>query len=202
MESSNNNNSRRRPLLANFYYRFSSSSSSPRVLQHSKHFLFYCADHHKISASFNLFFSPTTRCREREFLCAPMALCYFSYHLIIIAVCTIASFRPELECEDWRGLKCFEGAHHVSFCVFVFRLLFGRQASLSPARERSLIECFLICEVNWHVSIRHHVIKSNLRHPHGFAPPFRPLMAWDANALYSPEFLWVKREAREAKMLH
>jgi hypothetical protein len=187
MESSNNNNSRRRPSLANFYYRFSSSSSSPRVLQHSKHFLFYCADHHKISASFNLFF-PSTHCREREFLYAPMALCYFSYHLIIIAVCTIASFRPELECEDWRGLKCFEGAHHVSLCVFVFRLLFGRQASLSPARERSLIECFLICEVNWHVSIRHHVIKSNLRHPHGFAPPFRPLMAWDANAHSLPSF--------------
>lgn len=35
----------------------------------------------------------------------------------------------------------------------------------------TLLECSLICEVNWHVFIRHHVIKSNLRHPH-ISPSF------------------------------
>jgi hypothetical protein len=122
----------------------------------------------------------------------PMALCYFSYHLIIIAVCTIASFRPE-DCEGSEFIF-EEGSEERITCRFVFSS-FACYSVVRGPRARSLIECFLICEVNWHVPIRHHVIKSNLRHPHCFAPPCAP-MGWERTLFSS---LWVKREGEGGK---
>lgn len=52
---------------------------------------------------------------------------------------------------------------------------------------------FLICEVNWHVFIRHHVIKSNLRHPHTLAGRVNRKNA-SLKCLISYNYLIISRE--------
>lgn len=84
----------------------------------------------------------------------PTAVAYFSYHLIIIAVCTIASFRWGLKVCEQNGTKLETSRH-----LFNHVLL---SVSPSPLSSGALaLERSLICEVNWHARIRTHVVKSN-----------------------------------------
>jgi hypothetical protein len=180
-------------------------NSQRRMKTHRTHnpsqkmcFLFYCADHHKSIFDFQSSNSRSppdwpitlslTLISSSFFYCCigptPMALCYFSYHLIIIAVCTIASFFRRVDVPaSTEGLKKKHANnseigmklnsrehrqwhlfHHVLFWVFLSLFPVIRSLGALPFNE-----CYLICEVNWHVFIRHHVIKSNLRHPRFFA---------------------------------
>lgn len=77
--------------------------------------------------------------------------------------------RNEMELKSRTSKRLFD---HVLLSVFSTLVrLPGRTAPVFNflPLEAPLPSSFLICEVNWHVFIRHHVIKSNLRHPHTLA---------------------------------
>lgn len=154
---------------------------------YSKAFSFYCADHHKKQLDIQSRPLPRRFVRFLLLYATPTALSYFfSYHLIIIAVCTIASFqmlnvrraggRRNGAGEGWLSNRKMKLKSRTSWHLFdhvlfwLIRSPFNVVIRSSGALALTLrsVECSLICEVNWHVFIRHRVIKSNLRHPHVF----------------------------------
>lgn len=76
-----------------------------------------------------------------------------------LKACEHSEIEMKLNSREHRQWHLF---NHVLFWVFFSLSLIPVIRSLGalPFNER-----YLICEVNWHVFIRHHVIKSNLRHP-------------------------------------
>lgn len=150
----------------------------------SKAFLFYCADHHKSNSIFNLTL-PILRSFALfisvyfEFYCCTRPQRHsVIFRIIWLLLLFVQSLHFNVDALrvggnlSWNGIEvAWTSRHlfdHVSLHFSPLNVVIRSSGTLTAQLFRSypVLESSLICEVNWHVFIWHHVIKSNLRHPH------------------------------------